>query len=124
MENLTKESWENLTDDEKTQELQEIMPGVNYKYYKELYNMCMEHGRLNPAFENPCLSLKLIDPVLTMMLWSWMYSKGKKLNNIPLFGYRLEEITIDKSSLMNFTNSEKDILSSAIKILQDKGGVI
>lgn len=117
---LTKESWSNLTDDEKTAELQLIIPGADYKKYKEHYEKYYNNSSIEFDFEHPCLTLKLIDPVMTYMLVDWLYRKGNRVNQIPIFGYALEKITLDEKSLMGFSKEESEILSKALNIISNK----
>lgn len=122
MMELTKENWASLTDDEKTVELQQIIPGADYKKYKEIYEKYYNDTQAGSymVYEHPCLTLKLIDPVMTFMLGQWMYRKGNKMDCIPIFGYKLEKVTFDEKTLMNFSDSETEILKEAIKIISNK----
>lgn len=124
-QDLTVENWKALTDEEKTEELRSLIDGADYKEYKRMYdwfkndrNKIIEgdYG----AYPNPVIVLELIDPVMTHELMAWMYRQGKKLNQVPLFGYKMTELHFDKRSLMNFSDHEKSILQDAIKILQDR----
>lgn len=119
---LTKENWASLTDDEKTVELQKIIPGADYGDYKKTYEKLKEVDSCGfGVFENPVLVLELIDPVMCSSIMSWLYTSGEKVNQIPVFGYKLTEITLDKSSLMKYTDEEKYILNKAFEILKSKG---
>ena len=120
---LTKESWAALTDEEKTIELQQLIPGADYKKYKEGYERMKE---LKPdwadygSYEHPVICLELIDPVMTDLMMAWMYREGEKLNQIPVFGYKMNELFFDKASLFNFDDTEREIIKQAIKILKSK----
>lgn len=118
---LTKENWASLTDEEKTHELQKLMPGITYQEYKEQYERLKELGKESAMiFNNPVITLKLIDPIMAPSLFGWMYSRGDKINHIPLFGYEMTELTFDKSSLMGFSDDEKNVLSHAFNILKNR----
>lgn len=92
---LTKESWAELTIEEKNKELQKIIPGADYQTYLNDYNRLKEIGKHDYfCFEHPVLVLSLIDPVMATELTSWLYTQGDKLNQIPVFGYKLEEVTL------------------------------
>lgn len=118
---LTKENWDALTDDEKTIEMRKLIPGFDYKKERQTYEKLKEMGlENNLVFDNPCLTLKLIDPVIARSLSSWLYEPGEKLQNIPVFGYRLDKITFDESTLMGFNDSEKSILLQAMEIIKNK----
>ena len=122
---LTKESWAALTDEEKTRELQELIPGADYKQYKEYFERMKE---LKPdwldygTFEHPVICLELIDPIMTSELMAWMYRQGEKLDQIPVFGYKMNELFFDKASLFNFTDNEREVIKHAIEILKAKAG--
>lgn len=118
---LTKENWASLTDEEKTHELQKLIPGVTYQEYKTEYERLKELGKEDfMVFNNPVITLELIDPVMAASLLSWMYRHGDKINHIPLFGYEMKELTFDKSSLMGFSDDEKNVLSHAFNILKNR----
>lgn len=117
---LTRESWSKLTDEEKTAELQKIIPGADYAEYRKDYERLKELGRDFFAFDKPVVVLELIDPIMASELASWMYRRGNKLDNIPVFGYKLVELTFDKASLMGFSEEERLILHQAIHIIQSK----
>lgn len=118
---LTRESWSELTDEEKTAELQKIIPGADYAEYRKDYERLKGLGRADFfTFDKPVVVLELIDPIMASELASWMYRRGDKLNNIPVFGYKLVELTFDKASLMGFSKEEQSILHQAIHIIQSK----
>ena len=87
-----------------------------------------EHnGELYGVFNNPCIVLELVDPNMAYMLLGWMYRKfndqGETDPNgytAPLFGYNMVELYFDKGSLMDFSDSEKDILREAVRIIKEK----
>ena len=117
---LTKENWAALTTEEKTKELQRVLPGADYQYFLDDYNLIKEfdsNSTLLCEWEHPVLVLKLIDPVMATQIMTWMYRQGEKLANVPFFGYSLEEIHFDKDNLPTFSESEKEIIKEAIKIL-------
>lgn len=118
---LTKETWSNLTDEEKTIELQRIFPSANYNELRKKYDILKTQNlEGNLVFEHPVLILELIDPVLAPLIGSWMYCSGEKLQNIPMFGYMINELVFDKSSMNTFTENEKNIINDAMKIIQNK----
>lgn len=120
---LTKESWASLTDEEKTKELQRLIPGLNYTELKKDYEKFIADERLTclcPIWEHPLLELELIDPVMTFMVMNYMYQQGEKLTQVPLFGYKLNTIHFDVSSLTEYTESEKQILEEAMSIIKNK----
>ena len=118
---LTKENWASLTDEEKTHELQKIMPGVTYQEYREEYERLKELGKEDfMVFNNPVITLELIDPVMAASLMSWMYRSGDKIKHIPIFGYEMKELTFDKSTLMEFSDDEKTILQQAFNVLKNR----
>lgn len=120
---LTKENWESLTDDEKTQELQKIIPGVDYAQYRKVYEKLKEVDRdWFGVFEHPVLVLELIDPIMGHAVMNWLYTKGDKIDGIPLFGYKLTEICLDKSSLSGFSDEERVVVRRAMEILKSKVG--
>ena len=122
---LTKESWASLTDEEKTTELQKLVPGLNYTELKEDYEKLLSNDRtisLCPKWERPVLELELIDPVMTHMIMSYMYQRGEKLSQVPLFGYKLRTIHFNIASIANYSESEQAILREAISIIERRTG--
>lgn len=139
---VTKEQWESFSDEEKSRIIQEFCKaiglGPDFSYSKmrenagKLNETYKKAGLIpveNPSNENPILVLKLIDPLMANMVFSWMFKKVelKALNGVrsevPFLGYHLMEYVFDKSSLMEYDQSEKEILNEAVKILKRKGGI-
>jgi len=83
----------------------------------------------NGAYENPCIVLQLVDPIMAADIFAWMYmpfdengepTEYTKGNPAPLFGYNLVEFVLDKHSLMDFSDKEKEILREAMRIIGEK----
>lgn len=127
-----KEKWESLSDEQKTSAMREFINKVglnNFDYTKarEQRDRFIK-AKSDMAFtcysdlKNPCLTLKLVDPVLTDFMFAWMYAKSSEHGvAIPFMGYELEEITFNKSTLMEYSDEEKQTLTAAIEILKKKG---
>lgn len=134
---VSKEYWSSLSDEEKSKIIQRFCEinglGENFDYAKvkgfheQIRKKYEEAGlcRPNQAFEHPVLVLELVDPILADMVFSWMYTKVEfpdgKNSEIPFMGYHLVEYVFDKSSLMKFTDEEKNILNHAMNILKSRG---
>lgn len=76
------------------------------------------------GYKHPVLILRLADPKMAHQIMAWMYytentSQGEI--RVPFAGYFIDEITFDKSSLMNYSEEEKAILKQAMEILRGKG---
>ena len=81
------------------------------------------------VYQNPCIVLELFDPIMAPTIMSWMYrnfdDNGDTVgyaqgSPAPLFGYNLIELTFDKGTLMEFSDSEKQILREAMRIIGEK----
>lgn len=71
--------------------------------------------------QNPCISLRLVDPVLSNMIMAWMYRKDDILEGqIPFMGFTIEEFVFNKGSLMKYSGEEKEVLKHAIEIIKNK----
>ena len=136
---MTKEVWDSWFDDEKTQFMRGVFAdfafGQEFDYAKERDNYERWQERLKTEgapcgvtpCKNPCLVLTLIDPILAEWVFSWMYrgfnkdgtteDKGETKYLAPIFGYVLDEYVLDKHSLMQYSDSERQILADAVKIL-------
>lgn len=121
------EKWQALPDEEKDKVLKNFWDRLKGFDYKEI---CREFGMMESlgmgmyGLKNPVLVLRLADEKMSHQIMSWLYhtadtSQGKM--HIPLFGYFLDEIVFDKSSLMSYDDNEKEILRQAIRIIQEKG---
>lgn len=131
---MKKEKWFNMSDDQKTSFMRNVFKdmdlGETFDYAEcvRISERMKEHtGELYGVFNNPCIVLELVDPVMAHMLLGWMYRKFNDqgetdLNGdtAPLFGYNMVELYLDKGSLMDFSDSEKDILREAVRIIKEK----
>lgn len=122
-----KKKWNELTDSEKSIIINDFVNNaslINFDYEKErkLYDTIQHEREIYPKYNEPCLILKLVDPVMTMPLLNWLFEKHELLDGgIPFMGYELQEIALDKSSLMNYNDEEKNIINKAIEIIKNKG---
>ena len=122
-----KEEWSILTDQERNEIINEFIDKVfrnfDYTEIKDKYDEAKELGLPTLATNNPCLILELIDPVLTYALVSWMYRESnhsKWKEKVPLFGYRINSFVYNKSSLIGYSEQERDILQQATEIINNK----
>lgn len=130
---MDKEKWRSMTDDEKTSYMRNVFKdmrlGDNFDYgdCRRIFEETKGYG----VYQNPCLVLELVDPIMAHFVMDWMYSfyddEGNSApstlpgaTHAPLFGYRLVSLYFDKSSLMNFSDWEKDIINKALSILKDR----
>ncbi|MCH5167374.1 MAG: hypothetical protein J1F35_05715 [Erysipelotrichales bacterium] len=122
---LNKESWDNLSDEEKNIELSKMFKGMTYDEYladyERLQELNSEYRDLSKygAYEAPVLELELVDHKMTHSLISWMFQQGDKLDQIPLLGYRLKTIWNSKEAFYGYSESEKEIINKAFEILKD-----
>ena len=120
------EIWECLSNEEKQQVLDSFKQRIGNLNYSEIcksYEKYKEEG-VYGGWKNPVLLLKLADKKMAHHILTWLYSTVKTSQGnirIHFCGYFLEEITFDKSSLMEYSEEEKDILRKAIDIIKDKG---
>lgn len=120
------EKWKALPDEEKQKVLDAFKRRIDNLEYSDIcksYEFYQEVGE-NCKWEHPVLLLRLADEKMTPHILSWLYSEvetsqGKM--NVPFGGYFLEEITFDKSSLMAYSDEEKEVLRKAIQIIRNKG---
>lgn len=131
---MKKEKWFNMSDDQKTSFMRNVFKdmdlGETFDYAEcvRISERMKEHtGELYGVFNNPCIVLELVDPIMANMLLDWMYRKFNDqgetdLNGdtAPLFGYNMVELYFDKGSLMDFSDSEKDILREAVRIIKER----
>lgn len=119
--------WEALPNEEKNSVLNSFLRRLDNMNYDEI---CRTYDLFNGSnlgtfgYEHPVLMLRLADPKMAHQIMAWMYheentSQGKI--RVPFAGYFIDEITLDKSSLMNYSEEEKAILKQAIEILRCKG---
>ena len=132
---MHKEKWQSMTDEQKTAFMRNVFKtfdfGESFDYAKcrEYYErMTDEHGTYG-VYQNPCVVLELVDPIMAPVIMRWMYCRfddnGERVGHglgdtAPLFGYNLDELTFDKGSLMNFSDSEKQVLREAVRIIKEK----
>lgn len=124
MEDIKK--WQALSEEEKDKVLKEFLNRLDGLNYKDICHSSalMEEANLGTyKFKHPVLVLRLADEKMSHQIMAWLYStvetsQGKI--HVPLFGYFLDEIVFDKSSLMSYDDNEKEILRQAIRIIQEK----
>ena len=132
---MTKEKWQSMTDEQKTSYMRKVFKSMNigesYDYAKdrEVYERLTENNVTHGVYQNPCIVLELFDPVMAHTIMSWMYrnfdDNGDAVgytqgSPAPLFGYSLIELTFDKSTLMDFSDNEKQVLREAMRIIGEK----
>lgn len=131
---MKKEKWFNMSDDQKTSFMHNVFKdmdlGETFDYAEcvKVSERMKDHtGELYGVFDNPCIVLELVDPIMAYMLLGWMYRKFNDQgepdpsgDTAPLFGYNMVELYFDKGSLMDFSDSEKDILREAVRIIKEK----
>lgn len=73
------------------------------------------------------LELTNIDPVLSYLVYSLLFTKfkynvdGKEVEDtIPILGFQVDSIYNSKAALLNFSDTEKQVLAEAMRIIQDK----
>lgn len=133
---MDKEKWQSMTDEQKTSYMRKVFKEMNigdcfdYAECRRVYDRMTDAGAgTHGVFHNPCIVLELFDPVMASTIMSWMYRKfddnGDSVDcdegsPAPLFGYNMVELTIDKGTLMEFSDSEKQILREAMRIIGEK----
>lgn len=143
-ENINKnaiDKWQSLNEEQRNKivnKIHEIMNFSNTNFYKDYValenNLKDELGENSYtgliSNENPCLVLTLCDPILSRIIQRWLYSTiivfdddGSIIWNdrMPFAGFFLDEIYFDKSSLMKYSDEEKEIINKAIDIIKNKG---
>lgn len=120
-----------MTDEQKTSYMRKIFKELNigdsfdYTECRRVYDIITEVG----VYHNPCIVLELFDPIMAPTLMSWMYRNFDDNGDVvdhtkgspaPIFGYNMVELTFDKSTLMEFSDNEKQILREAMRIIRDK----
>lgn len=134
---VSKEYWASLSDEDKSKIIREFCKinniGPEFDYAKvrafseRIKQIYKEAGiiQFNKVCEHPVIVLKLVDPLMAEMIFSWMYTRVKLPNGnqseVPFMGYHLVEYVFDKGSLMEFTDEEKDVLNHAVNILKSRG---
>lgn len=134
---MNKEFWNNLSSEEKTKAIRHFLKSqelVDFDYDKikaQYEKITSELGDKAWCYfcqlENPMLELSAIDPVLSYLVYSLMFTThkynvdGKEVEDtIPLLGFRVDSIFNSKAAVMNFSDGEKQVLVEAMRIIQDK----
>lgn len=131
--NTIKEKWDKLSDEDKSKVLNEFInkTGLNNIDYaklrkeKEMVDRALpgnSNGYIN--CENPGLILSLVDPVLTHVILSWMYTRVNipdVWNDVvPLFGFNIESLYFSGADMIGFGDREKSVLRDAVNIIKKK----
>ena len=125
-----------MTDEQKTSYMRKVFKNMNfgdsfdYAICRRIYEQITKEGfGTYGVYQNPCIVLELVDPIMAPAIMGWMYdsfddngelvdyTKGQRA---PLFGYNMIELTFDKGTLMGFSDDEKQILREAIRIIREK----
>lgn len=134
---MNKEFWNRLPSEEKTKAIRHFLKSqeledFDYDKIKAQYEkITSELGDKAWCYfcqlENPILELSAIDPVLSYLVYSLLFTKhkynveGKEVEDtIPILGFRVDTIFQNKAAVMNFSDSEKQVLAEAIRIIKDK----
>lgn len=135
---MNKELWNSLSSEEKTNAVRHFLEKndlLNFDYDKckaDYERIMKELGDKSWAyfcrFKNPVIELMECDPVLSYMVYSLLFTTyeyklpngGTKKDTIPILGFDVVAIHNDKASLMNFSDSEKQVLKEALHILKSK----
>lgn len=135
------DKWQSLNNEQRNkivQRMHEVMDFSNPNFYFDCIKVenCMKAQLGEDAYTgliqnpNPCLVLTCCDPLLSRILGKWMNTRiqvedkdGTIIWNdrLPFAGFFLDEIYFNKSSLMQYTDEEKDIINKAISIIKNKG---
>ena len=132
---MSKEKWSALTDEQKTAYMRKVFKSMNigdcfdYAQCREVHKRLTENGQTWGVYENPCVVLQLYDPIMASSIMSWMYGcyddEGNRVeytkgDSAPIFGYKMIELVFDKGSLMEFSDTEKQVLREAMRIINEK----
>lgn len=143
-ENVNKDAidkWQSLTNEQRNrivQRMHEVMDFANPNFY---FDCIKVENRMKAQLDedaytgliqnpNPCLVLTCCDPLLSRIIGKWLNTRiqvedkdGSIIWNdrMPFGGFFLDEIYFDKSSLMQYSDNEKDIINEAINIIKNKG---
>lgn len=125
-----------MTDEQKTSYMRKVFnvmkigDSFDYAECRRLYERMTEAGRgTYGVYQSPCIVLELFDPIMAPAIMSWMYcnfddngdsARYGKGQPAPLFGYKMVELFFDKGTLMEFSDSEKQILREAMRIIGEK----
>ena len=135
---MNKEKWQSMTDEQKTSYMRKVFKEMNigdsfdYAECRRVYERLTETGKgTYGVYENPCIVLELFDPIMACCLLDWMYGSfddnGDRVDACSgggtapfLFGYKMVELYLNKGSLMDFSDSEKQVLREAMRIIGEK----
>ena len=134
---MDKEKWQSMTDEQKTSYMRKVFKEMNigdsfdYAECRRVYERLTEAGKgTYGVYQNPCIVLELFDPIMACCIMDWMYSyfddNGDRVDSYSggtepfLFGYKMVELYLNKGSLMNFSDSEKQVLREAMRIIGEK----
>jgi hypothetical protein len=133
---MNKEKWQSMTDEQKTSYMRKVFKEMNIGDSFDYAECRRVHDRMTAVdagtygvYQNPCIVLELFDPIMAPAIMRWMYrnfdDNGDAVgyaqgSPAPLFGYKLVELTFDKGTLMEFSDSEKQILREAMRIIGEK----
>lgn len=122
-----------MTDEQKTTFMRRVFKRLHfgedfdYAERRRYRDILIEKGINYGEFQNPCLVLELVDPVMANPIISWLYGEygdngeySAGGETAPLFGYNLIEIHFDKGSLMGYSSEEEDVLRRAFEIIKSK----
>ena len=134
------DKWQSLNDEQRNrivQRMHEVMDFNNPNFYFDCVKVEAKLKEINGggwtgliSNPNPCLVLTCCDPLLSRIIGIWLNTEiqvedkdGSIIWNdrIPFAGFFLDEIYFDKSSLMQYSDDEKDIINKAIDIIKNKG---
>lgn len=134
------DKWQNLNNEQRNrivQRMHEVMDFSNPNFYFDCVRTEARFKEANGGGwtglienPNPCLVLTCCDSLLSRILGRWLNTKiqvedkdGTIIWNdrLPFAGFFLDEIYFDKSSLMQYSDDEKNIINKAISIIKNKG---
>lgn len=133
---MDKEFWNNLPSEEKTKAIRHFLESQNlidFDYDKAKANYEKTIADLGDKsccyfceLENPLLELSTIDPVLSYLVYSLMFTKykymvdGKEVEDtIPILGFKVDTIFNSKAAVMYLSEEEKRILVEADRIIRN-----
>ena len=132
---MTKEKWQSMTDEQKTSYMRKVFKEINigdsfdYAECRKLYERMTDESGTYGVYQHPCIVLELFDPIMAPAIMGWMFynfdDNGDRANYgkgqpAPLFGYKMVELVFDKCTLMEFSDSEKQTLREAMRIIGEK----
>ena len=131
---MDREKWNSMTDEQKTVFMRGVFKNLNFGQEFDYAECRKRYEILKDAdaggfgvFDNPCLELKLVDPVMASTIMAWLYTdydnngcQAAGGESSPLFGYNLENIWFNKGSLMGFSEAEEITIRKAFDIIRKK----